>query len=559
MRFVEGMPALLRLLVQPTTLLLLIYPLLDLVTRIYPPAGLVGYGWIVSVFLLVFVVAGRSLWGLVNQAREEHQWWTVGAVVVWWLFTFVMAFPARLLSDENIFEFGCPQIVFREASDFGFLSQCFIGYPTRSFLLQALPVRFFGFSPFIANIGASLLLFPGIVLLAQAIRIVTERARASDFITGVAMLFLFQCALLIRIIYYHDQTTHPVALTMIFTGLLALWLERSDRLAFTALLALTLVSTSMYPPILSVLGLLGILLGVAFVRKQLPVGSAPLLVVTGILAVVCFVQTLAYRLDIRLQVGSDHIAHLSERLNDLAIFLLTQSNGMWYAAFPFQILFLLFLLGGLLGRFGLTVFLFCGWSVALIFVSFFASGMSPELAFWKMTGMHRTAPLFPIFVLVVARGLSKRIEPYRLSKRAMIVVLLGVVLPGAWTVYQLPIPNLPPLSYRVWRVAQRVTPPGVKANPTLITRNDIPVLGELPKHYLYLNPERTFEYYAGSCLPRKPVPAHTLVVTTDNGLCQETPSREGFEEVAAWGELVLGEWQYTSNTIRVYRPLSSKR
>ena len=549
------MRSFIRLLGTPTTLFLLLYPILDLLVRIYPPLGLVGYGWIASVYLIVFGVAGRSFWGLVAQAREGRRWWTVGSIVLWWLFIVGVAIPERLLSNENIFQFGCAQGAFRHAQDLGFLGQCFIGYPTRSYLLQVLPVHFFGFSPFLANLGASLLLFPGIVLLAQAIRIVTARARLSDFITGLAMLSLFQCALLIRIIYYHDQTTHPVALTMIFVGLVALWIERSDRLAFFSLLALILISTSMYPPILSILCLLGVFLLSMFMRNELPQGSGGTLVITGILAVVCFAQTLAYRLDLRLNVGKDHFEHFPDRVQALVTFILTQRNGMWYAALPFQSIFLLFLLGGVLVRFGWPVFFFSAWSVALIFVSFFVSGASPELAFWKMSGMHRTAPIFPLFVLLVAFGLSRRIEAYSLSMRLRALMVLCVVVPGTWVVYRLPIPNLSPLSLRVWQAAQKVIPIGVKPKPTLITRNDIPALGELPKDYLYLNPERTFEHYAGSCLPQKLVPPNTLVVTMDDAACQQTPSRPGFEELAAWGELVLGKWQYTANTIRVYRAL----
>ena len=546
-----------RLLTKPTSLVLLLYPLLDLIVPRYPQLGLVGYGWIVSVYLMVFAVAARAFCHLVVQAREERQWWTVGAIALWLLFIIGVALPARLLSDENIFEFGCPQLAFRDAPDLGFLSRCFIGYPTRSYLLQALPIKLFGFSAFVANLGASLLLFPGIVLLAQAIRIVTGRARASDFITGLAMLFLFQCVLIPRIIYYHDQTTHPVGLAMIFIGLIALWLERADRLAFFSFLALTLVSTGMYPPILSVLGLCAIFLSWRLFCQGLPVRSAGPLIMTGVLAIVTFTQTMAYRLDLQLGVDKYNVDHLPERLRDLALFVTTQSNGNPYAAFPFQLLFLLFLILGLFGRFGWPAFVFCTWSLAVVFASFFASGTSPELAWWRMSGMHRAATIFPLFVLLVALVVSKRIEPYRLSVNAKALLLVCVVAPAAWSVYHLPIPSLPPLSFRVWQVAQRVTPPDANPEPTLLTRVDIPALGELPKHYLYLNPGRTFEYYTGTCLPQKPVSPHTLVVTMDDDVCQGTPGREGFEEVAAWGELLLGEWRHTTNTIRVYRSTAS--
>jgi hypothetical protein len=80
-------------------------------------------------------------------------------------------------------------------------------------------------------------------------------------------------------------------------------------------------------------------------------------------------------------------------------------------------------------------------------------------------------------------------------------------------------------------------------------------LPRFPKHYLYLNPERTFTHYAGTCLPEEPVPPYTLVVTKDDEVCQQQRTREGFEEVAAWGEFVGGELEYNGNTIRVYRSI----
>jgi hypothetical protein len=547
----------LRFLVKPTILFLVVYPLLDLIVRRYPFLAPIGYGWILVVFIMVFGVAAISFRDLVSQAGQERQWWTVTAVVVWLLFIVGAAVPERLMSDENIFEFGCPQRMFRESPDLGFLQQCFIGYPTRSFLLQVLPVQLFGFSPFVANLGASLLLLPGIVLLARAIRIATARARAGDFITGLLLLFLFQCTVFIRVIYYHDQTTHPVALTMIFIGLIALWLERSDRLAFFSLLALSLVSTAMYPPFFAVLCLLIFSLGWALLRKRLPKGSAAPLLLTVALAAVSIVQTMSYRLDLRFGVDQAHIQHLPERLQQLGLYLVTQGNGFPYGTLMFRGIFLGFLVFGLLGRFGRLIFIFCCWSTGVIVMSFFVGGMSPELAWWNMTGMHRALPVFPFFIVILAIALSKRIEPYRLSNRAISFLLFVVIAPAVWSIYNLFVPLLPPLSFRVWQVAQKLTPPGVEPKLTLMTRLDIAPLGELPKHYLYLDPKRTFEYFAGSCLPTSPVPPYTLVVTADDPICKQDTRRDGFQEVAAWGMVINGEGKLSPNMVRVYRSTAS--
>jgi hypothetical protein len=309
----------------------------------------------------------------------------------------------------------------------------------------------------------------------------------------------------------------------------------------------------MYPPVLAVNALLALFLGWAVIKKRLPKGGVWLACLTVPLVVISFIQTLAYRLDIRFGVDSYNVDHLSERLEALFNFIIFQNNGFVYAEPVLHLIFLGCVSLGLIGVFGRIVWVFSVWAVVVIFASFFMGGMSPELAWWQMTGMHRAAPIFAFLVLLVANGLSKRIGHYRLTIGAKVVVAAVVIIPGIRAVVRQPIPLLPPLSYRVWQVAERNTPSGVKPEPTLMTRNDIAVLGEIPKHYLYLNLDRTFVYYSGTCLPTEPVPPYTLVITMDDAVCAANQSRDGFQEVASWREPAIGGWVYSDITIRVYQ------
>jgi len=172
-----------------------------------------------------------------------------------------------------------------------------------------------------------------------------------------------------------------------------------------------------------------------------------------------------------------------------------------------------------------------------------------------MVGMHRAAPIFAIFTLILARGLATRLGRYSVAPLAQLVLVGIVVFPAMRGVWREWIPVDAPLSYRIWRVAQRVVPPGVTPEPTLMTRDDIAVVGEIPKHYLYLNLDRTFVYYAKTCLPKDPVPPHTLVITIDDPICWENPSREGFQEVAAWPANLSGALAPFDTMIRVYKPI----
>ena len=558
MSFREKVVEVLKAAVSPAGLFLALYPLVDTMIPYYPKLGMFGFGWILIVFLLVCWISLSSLRELVALAREERGWLTIAMIGVWIIFLIAAAVPAQLLSDENIFQFGCPQVVFGERADYGFATQCFIGYPNRSYLLQALPVMLFGFSPVVANLGASAYLFPGIILFAHGVRILVARSRMGDFITGLSLVLLFQSTIFVRIIFYHDQTTAPIALTLSFIGLVVLAVWRESRAALFVLLALVLVSTAMYVPILAVLALLGLVLVWAMWTGRLSKRGSGLVIVTAAFAVVAFAQTLAYRLDLRLGVDQFNITNLAFRLRELWTFVLLQSHGHMYAEPILHVLFVGCVALGMCGVFGRGVFIFSVWAVVLVFASFFMNGMSPELAWWNMVGMHRAASIFPILIVLLAVGLAHRIKQYHLSLPAQVLLGALVVLPAIRGVVREPLPADPPLSYRIWKVAQEVTPVGETPKVTLITRNDLAVLGEIPKHYLYLDLDRTFEYYAGSCLPSRAVPPHTLVITIEDEICRQTPVRDGFQEVASWPAALQGGGFPPDTMIRVYKVATPK-
>lgn len=536
----------------PWMLWFAVYPLLDVATSYEPRFGYVGYAWIAIVFAALFGYAGVSAKRLVAQAREERSWLTVGIVGIWCALIFVSTLSPSLLSDENIFQVGCPLERFAVEPDGGFLKDCFIGYPTRSYVLQALPAQLFGFSAFAANLGAALLFFPGFVLFAYGLRLLTRGSRASDFISAASLALMFQATILLRVIVYHDQTSQPASVALIFVGLvLTVFLEGNKR-ALLLLLSLMIFATSMYPAVFAVLALSGVVLvwgcGVGRIKRD----AAPVVWSGLVVSAIAFLQTRGYREDLRFGVSPFDIEHIGERIQTLIKFVVLQADGDAFADPILHVVLLSVLLLGIFGWWGRRVFVLAVWMAAVIVSGFFMGGMSPELAWYHMTGMHRSTSIYPVLSALVAYQLSKRIDYRRVGSRVQALVFAVIALPAAYSVLTFPYPTQPPLSLRMFRLVHDVVPKGERGSPTFFTRVDFPALGELPKHYHWMDRDSSHIYFEKTCVPNQEVPKHSLIVTVDDEICLKAPPGEQYRLLAQWNYSLLAQWAPQVTTIKVY-------
>lgn len=534
-------------------LFLAAYPLLDLLTSYMPTFGYLGYAWVVTVLLAVFGCACFYAKRLYVEARDDRSWLTVFVVGAWFLLLGISSAFDVLLSDENIMQVGCPLERFAVDADGGYLSECFIGYPTRSYTLHALPSYLFGFSPFAANIGSVLLFFPGFVFFAYGLRLLTKRYRSSDFVSAVSLALMFQATILLRVIFYHDQTSQPASLALCCFGLVLIaFIERSQA-ALMVLLSLLVFATSMYPPVLAVLGLTIVVLLWGASSGRVNRESVRPMGISLVVSALAFVQARAYRNDLRLGVSDYEIEHLASRVQALLKFVVLQLGGNQYAGPVLHGILLAVLLLGLFGWWGRYVFALTAWMAITIVCGFFMGGMSPELTWFQMTGMHRSTSIYPVLCAIVAFQASRLLDYRVVSSRVRIAVFAIVLLPAAVSLVRFPYPAEAPLSWRVFRLVKSVVPAGERSAPTFFTRVDFPALGELPRHYYWLDKESTHVYFEKTCVPTDVVSKNSLVVTVDDEVCAKNPPSNDFHLIAQWRHEYLEQWEPRVTTIKVYQ------
>jgi hypothetical protein len=532
-------------LLHPGLLFIASYPLLDIIFSKYREFGNLGFIWIVALFLGICAAAGWAMYRLCEIARIEKRWLTLIALLAWVCFVVGIALPDAFVCDENIMQVGCLFDSLIDPVDSGYLSRCFLGYPRRSFLIQSLPSLAFGISSFALNIGPSLLVLPGLALFTYAVRTLTRAARESDLITALVLALLFQCTIFIRILIYHDQTSQPVAVALCLIGLTVISVIDKRRWALILALGLLALSASLYPPVLSVVGLAAVVLGWALCSNRLPPQSGLLTVLGGATLALSFIQTLSYRTDLRLGVSELTGEGAWGRVNQLLSFLAFQQNGAPFATWLLHgIIFAVLIVGGL-GLLGLRAWVLCAWSVAVLVAAFFADGYYPVLTWDQMTGIHRAAPVFPVVLVLTAIALASWFKGREVRAFPRTVAIALGVIPGLVSLAQYGYPQKPPLSLDVFRAAQ-VSLPKLYPHVRIFLRGDISHLVELPRHYRHLSPDAEFIFYHGSCLPFNGLTANDIVLTAHDELCDGVDfSLEPLRH--------MGSHEYFETTIQFYR------
>ena len=537
---------------HPWVIFLSAYPLLDVATSYEPRVGYLGFAWIVTVLAALFGAAALYGKRLLAQARREGSWFTVAMVGAWCLFIFLSALSDTLLSDENIFQVGCPLERFAVEPDGGYLKDCFIGYPTRSYVLQALPAQLFGFSAVAANLGSVLLYFPGFILFAYGLRLLTQRSRASDFISAASLALMFQATILLRVIFYHDQTSQPASLALAFVGLVLIVLLEKNQRVLMLLLSLMVFATSMYPAVFAVLALTSLVLLWALFTRRLKQGAAPFIGMGLVVSALAFLQTRVYRNDLRFGVSPFDSEHLGSRVQALIQFVVLQVGGNKYADPILHVTLLVVFLLGLFGWWGRHAFVVVLWMIAVIVSGFFMGGMSPELGWYEMSGMHRSTSIYPVVCALVAYQVAKSLDFRSIGSKGRILALSALLIPAAISIVTFPYPKQPPLSLRMFRLVHDVVPAGERGTPTFFARVDFPAIGELPKHYHWMDRESSHTYFEKTCVPTEEVPKHSLIVTVEDEICSKNPPGKDYHLRAQWTYPFLAQWAPQVTTVKVY-------
>lgn len=525
------------------SVLIVVYPFFRVAIPRWPWLAPFGYLWMSSLFVGLCGIAVWALWQLVQQSRKERSWYTVSVILLWFVVIIAAAIPPEFSHDESISQVGCFISQLKGSPAAVFRSSCVWAYPSVSFAVQALPSLLFGVSLFNISLGASLLLFPGITLFAYGLRRLVRDAPEGDILAASALALLSQALVIFRLLVYHDQTSAPLALTLSFLGLLIMSIKDEQRTALFVLLPLLVFSTDMYVPVLSPLAATCAVLAWFSLRPGPPKAlSLPTLI--AITTIICSFLSHWYRRG-DLRIGMEH--HLSSGSANkawrLLQFIILQKGGVSYAAPVLWSLLLTFLVLGSLGRWGWKGLTCALWMIATIICAYYMGGVSPDLAWSAMGGIHRAAPVFPVLIAVTLLGTAPLFAGASLRPIGRWALLLAAVVPTLCVVRKFRPPAFQPMGYAMHRGVSERLSPGEQANLSFLVRSDHETLRLLPGHYKVFNPGARSAEFKDSCVPETLPPPNTFVWTIDKPACETYALAHGYEIImkheARYGKFIL--------------------
>jgi hypothetical protein len=196
--------------------------ILDLITLKWPKAGQIGVVfWFLSYGVFI-VFACKSLWFMIQGIWTRKQWFTLIMTLL-----LIGVVVSKTPDPERVFHESAQQIncILKHLSqdrDWGFHKNCFlVGYPSRQFLLPAVPSILLGRSPFALNLGGSLYCILGMLIFSGGmLTYLSKHLKQADLI-GASLLACIPHFYYVNIIQFnYEQAIYPFNMTLIACGLI---------------------------------------------------------------------------------------------------------------------------------------------------------------------------------------------------------------------------------------------------------------------------------------------------------------------------------------------------
>jgi hypothetical protein len=209
------------------------------------------------------------------------------------------AFQPQFLSSESTQEISCFLNQFHPP-EYGFFSNCFLGYPSRQFIIPSIPTLVFGRSLWTLQIGNSLYMLMGIPVFLYGLLRYFHNVKHKDILLACTLATLFHFGAFTKAVFLYEQSGYPVGFAFFLTGLWLLYVSHPSFSVLAMIGAFLHISLNAYTPALALLfGSAGMLLGILFAKhlsRLQRIAILWMLVLVGC----SFFCTLSTRSDIRI-------------------------------------------------------------------------------------------------------------------------------------------------------------------------------------------------------------------------------------------------------------------
>lgn len=394
----------------------------DISTVSFPYFGKVGVSFWYLGFISLSIFSLYAFTRLVSQTIEKKHFLTLFSLLFILSFTLIQTFQNTNISGETTQETGCILLQLQTKSDAGFHQSCFLGYPSRQYLISAVPSLLFGKSQITLNIGGSLYFFIGLVLFFHGFFKENSFTQKSDAIGSILIFSLLNFHYFNHFLFFSfEQSIFPLSLGLASIGLL-LGFKNSHKTIYLFLLGLILYfAFSSYTPAIALAAIALFYMSLFFFKQGITKKQKFLLLLIFSSTITSFALTLSFRDDIRIFGES----------NSQSVFLYQEFFRLFEHLFlkadliPFMTgLGAMILVAGISYPFFAKEYKYIPLSFWILATFIFAA-LSQGYSFYSLDfRVHRAIVVLPFVLFLFGTGLSKQKISLRLLKWLLVFTVI---------------------------------------------------------------------------------------------------------------------------------------
>ncbi|MBP9814008.1 hypothetical protein KBC80_02335 [Candidatus Woesebacteria bacterium] len=375
--------------------LILIIPFIEVLSLYIPVAGKIGT---VTWILLWIYIAAFTLVQGINLVKTSIHQRSPFALLTIGLFLFLCATNIQSIysiNGENTQEIACALTQLQQSSDWGYRQSCLFGYPTRQFIVPAIPSLLFGNSLAALNIGGAIYFILGLILFCRGIQVYVQDSRKGDALTLLIFGSLLHFHYINHFLFLFEQSIFPLSFALAGCGIWLMYLRTKLHTYLIPLTLLLFVIVFSYTPSLVLLPLsYGAILWQS--RRNQTQWFKILGLVIVVLTAIMILSSFMFRSDIKL--GHQYPGGIPSALGEIGLAIKHLAMHIYptpFTTWAMTPIYIILLLAPLLGLFGRVPQLIALWCFGVFCISIYAKGFSYYHIEFRM---HRSMVMLPVLL-----------------------------------------------------------------------------------------------------------------------------------------------------------------
>ena len=370
-------------------------PIIEIASVYSATAGKLGviFWAILWLYIIIFAI-GQTI----NLIKTSILHRTPFALLTIGLFLFLCATNIQSIysiNGENTQEISCTLYQLHHSADWGYRQTCLFGYPTRQFVVPALPSLLFGNSLASLNIGGAIYFILGLIIFCRGVQIYGEDYRKNDILILLMLGALLHFHYVNHFLFLFEQSIFPLSFALALSGIWLIYLRTKNitlLIPFTLLLYASIFS---YTPSLALLPLAYLMILIQMLENKSFRFRA---IGVSIVCITAFMilSSFLYRTDIKL--GSQYPGGMQTAIGDMGLaikHLALHNYPTPFTTWLFTPILFVMILLPISGVFGTSMQIVALWCIGVFFASMYARGYTYYHVEFRM---HRIMVILPILL-----------------------------------------------------------------------------------------------------------------------------------------------------------------